>query len=276
MATYLNYTFEDSEQLVNTYDELPLWSAPFGMLLLQHLEYTPNQVIVDIGCGTGFPLLELASRFGQSCTCYGVDVWTNANARTREKIKSYGLQNVELIEYSATAIPLETNSADMIVSNLGINNFEEPTIVFKECHRLLKQDGVLCITTNLYGHWAEFYKVFENVLSDLEMNDALSKLQAQQQARGTVEAVSKLFTDNGFSVNRCISEHFSMKFADGTAFLNHHFVKLGWLASWKGLATIDELEKIFNVLEHRLNIIAHEQGGLSLTVPMAFFEGKPV
>ena len=73
METYLDYTFEDTPAFVETFDEVPLWSASFGLLLLKHLELKPNLTVIDIGSGAGFPLMELAGRLGKSCTLYGLD-----------------------------------------------------------------------------------------------------------------------------------------------------------------------------------------------------------
>lgn len=42
MTEYLSYQFEDSPDFVETFDELPLWSASFGLLLLKHLDLKPN------------------------------------------------------------------------------------------------------------------------------------------------------------------------------------------------------------------------------------------
>lgn len=274
MSTYLSYKFEDTPGFVNTYDELPLWSASFGLMLLEHLEYRTGLTILDIGSGTGFPLMEIASRFGSSCTCYGLDIWTNANNRAKEKIKNYGLDNVEIIEGSAANIPLGNNSVDRIVSNLGINNFDQPAIVFRECNRVLKPGGKLALTTNLYGHWKEFYNIFEHTLKGSGKHEAVSLLEQQQVARGTVSSVSSLFTDNGFKVTRTFEDSFEMKFADGSAFLNHHFVKLGWLASWKTLVKEEEMVQVFAQLEQDLDEYAAHHNGLSLTVPMAFVEGE--
>lgn len=274
MSTYLSYKFEDTPGFVNTYDELPLWSASFGLMLLEHLEYRTGLTILDIGSGTGFPLMEIASRFGSSCTCYGLDIWKNANNRAKEKTKNYGLDNVEIIEGSAANIPLGDNSVDRIVSNLGINNFDQPAIVFRECNRVLKPGGKLALTTNLYGHWKEFYNIFEHTLKGLGKHEAVSLLEQQQVARGTVSSVSSLFTDNGFKVTRTFEDSFEMKFADGSAFLNHHFVKLGWLASWKTLVKEEEMVQVFAQLEQDLDEYAAHHNGLSLTVPMAFVEGE--
>jgi len=274
MVDYLSYTFEDSPEFIETFDELPLWSASFGLLLLKHLELKRDQTVIDIGSGAGFPLMELAGRLGNSCKLYGIDPWTNANNRAKRKIKNYGLTNVEIIESSAEKLPFENNSIDLIVSNLGINNFDKPALVFKECARVLKTGGKLALTTNLNGHWKEFYTVFEETLKQLDKTELLEKLILQQEHRGTIESISKLFTDSGLKINRHYRENFEMKFLDGTAFLNHYFIKLGWLSSWLDLVQAEDHSSVFAELEKKLNLYSQTKSGLSLTVPMAFIEGE--
>ena len=72
---------------------------------------------------------------------------------------------------------------------------------------------------------------------------------------------------------RHYEEQFKMNFIDGSAFLNHHFIKLGWLTTWMGLFPKAELLEIFTALELNLNDYAVKNNGLSLTVPMAYLEG---
>lgn len=274
MSSYLSYKFIDTPGFINTFDELPLWSASFGLLLLKNLEYRPGLTIVDVGSGAGFPLMEIASRFGATCTCYGVDPWHNANTRARQKIQDYRLTNVEIIEASADKIPLLDSSVDLVVSNLGINNFDDPPAVFAECYRILKPGGKLSITTNLDGHWQEFYDVFEQALRALNKNEAADRLVAHCRHRGTEDSISSLFSQAGFQVSKTLTESFEMKFTDGGSFLDHHFVKLGWLSSWIAIVDDNDLELVFNTVQHNLDMLAAEKGGLTLTVPMAYIEGK--
>jgi ubiquinone/menaquinone biosynthesis C-methylase UbiE len=274
MSNYLSYLFEDTPEFIGTFDELPLWSAPFGLLLLKHLEYKPNLRILDIGSGAGFPLTEIADRFGSSCKCYGLDIWKNANERAKQKIRNYGLENVSVIEGSAESIPFDDASIDLNVSNLGINNFSNPPLVFAECCRVLRPGGKLALTTNLNGHWKEFYSVLRTSIEEMGRTDLLEKLREHEKHRGSVESISKLFADSGFAETKHIFESFEMKFVDGSAFLNHHFVKLGWLGSWKELLAGEDMSNIFTKLEQNLNALANKENGLTLTVPMAYIEGQ--
>lgn len=276
MSDYLTYKFRDNPEFVKTFDELTLWSASFGLLLLKHLELKSDLKVLDIGSGTGFPLLELASRLGNSCTLYGIDIWKNANSRSREKIKNYKLKNVKVLDCSAEKIPFKDKSIDLIVSNLGINNFENPGNVFMECYRVLKPKGKLSITTNLNGHWKEFYKIFEKTLFDTGKTEIIKNLKIHEEHRGTIKSISNLFLKSGFNINKRVRDRLEMRFLDGSSFLNHHFVKIGWLSSWKELIPEKEQKKCFSRLEKNLNILSRKSNGLILTVPMVFIEGEKI
>lgn len=272
MANFWEYTFDDNPQFVDTFDELPLWSAPFGLLMLKHLKLKPNLTVLDLGSGAGFPLIELAERLGPTATCYGLDPWLNANNRARKKLQQYGVSNVQVLDGSAAKIPLDDASVDLIASNLGINNFEDRDKVFAECKRVLKRGGKLALTTNLKGHWKVFYDIFEQTLTKAGKSEMIPQLTAQQEHRGTIESIASVFAEHGFEIIQQVREEFIMRFLDGTAFLNHHFVKLGWLASWQGLISKEDWPSFFPLLERELNDYAVGKGELTLTVPMAYME----
>ncbi|MBS1517850.1 MAG: methyltransferase domain-containing protein [Bacteroidetes bacterium] len=273
MKNFWNYEFQDNPDTVAVFDELPLWSASFGLLLLRYIELKHNLTVLDLGSGTGFPLIELAERLGDSCRCYGLDIWKNANDRAEMKLKNYGIKNTEVVEGSAENIPFESGSTDLITSNLGINNFENPDKAFAECYRVLSQGGKLVLTTNLNGHWKEFYMIFEKTLHKLNRHDIAEKLTSQQEHRGTVKSVMELFTKSGFIISRIIEDKFEMRFLTGSAFLNHHFIKLGWLSSWLSIIPENERSVIFSRLEEDLNDFSDKNGGFELSVPMVFMEG---
>jgi len=269
---FLNFTFEDTELSADTFDELPLWSAPFGLLMLKRLELRPGLNILDIGSGSGFPIIELSERLGDTCKLYGLDPWSNANKRAIKKINAYKVPNVEIIEGDAEHIPFENAHFDLVISNLGINNFLQPKSVILEIQRVLKPGGRLAITSNLNGHWKEFYSVFYATLKEMGKNDLIPLLKKEEQHRGSPDSILKMFTMNGFIPVKRSRESFMMNFLNGSAFLNHHFIKLGWLGSWKQLFPADDTIEIFKKLEENLNLYSISNNGLSLTVPIIYIE----
>src|SRR5665647_146253 len=84
-------------------DEVPLWSAPFGLDLLNQIELKENLKVLDIGFGTGFPLIEIAQRLGNTSTVYGIDPWVSSHTRTQQKIDFYDFKNICLLYTSDAA-----------------------------------------------------------------------------------------------------------------------------------------------------------------------------
>jgi arsenite methyltransferase len=116
MQTYLDTKF-DLENFIDCFDETPIWSALFGLKLLETVKYRKNISALDIGFGTGFPLTELAMRLGKSSKAYGIDLWKGAIVRAKRKMDFYQIENVQLIEGVAESIPLADRSIDLIVNN---------------------------------------------------------------------------------------------------------------------------------------------------------------
>ena len=110
-------------RLADIYDETSFWSARFGALLFDHLEIHRGIRGLDVGCGTGFPLIELAHVHGTSSHFIGIDIWADALERARVKLELHGLTNVDLIEADVASMPFPNAHFDLVVSNIGINNF---------------------------------------------------------------------------------------------------------------------------------------------------------
>ena len=256
------------------YDELTFWSSRFGALLFKNLELLPGIQILDLGCATGFPSFELAQVHGSSSRVFGVDIWKEAVFRAAARKRFFQLKCIELIAADASFLPFPKNRFDLIVSNLGLNNFEDPPRVLAECHRVAKPHARIVITTNLQGHYREFYDVFRKVLQRLGKLNCFDKLAANEQHRGTQESVCRLMKDAGFKVARVISDEFQMRFFDGTSLLDHVLTRIGFLTGWQGVVDEKDRDRVFEILEQELNDIATSQGYLTMTVPMLYVEAR--
>lgn len=258
----------DDPSFVDAYDELPLWSAMAGLLLLRHVRLRPGCIALDLGCGTGFPAIELAERLGSTARVHGVDPWVAALARARRRAATRGVGNVTFHAGVGGALPFADDCFDLIVSNLGVNNFADPAAALGECRRVLRAGGRLALSTNLQGHMAEFYTAFRAVLPAEDH----AALDAHIGHRATVEGLLMMLAAAGFTVTRVEREDAMMRFADGAALLRHSFIRLGFLPGWQAIVPDARRDRAFAALRAQLDLLAAEQGDLTLTVPLAFVE----
>ena len=274
MKKYLNSKFDlNSEELIEVLDELPLWAAPFGLKLIDKVVLRKGIKALDIGFGAGFPLTELAMRLGNSSKVYGIDPWAAAIKRTRKKLAFYGIENVEIIEGVAEEIPLATDSIDLIVSNNGINNVEDLEKVLSECSRIMKEGGQFILTLNLNNTMVEFYEILESVLQESEMKKEIEKMNQQiYKKRKPLDEFIKLIEKHGFTIKDVDHDQFDYKYVDGTALLNHYFIKMAFLNGWKGIVPIEKQEFTFSEIEKRMNEKALTDGYFKLSVPFVVID----
>ncbi len=267
MKNYLHSSF-DFGSLTDFYDELPLWSAPFGLKLLEHVEYKKNLTALDIGFGNGFPLTELAMRLGDSSVVYGIDPWKAAIDRANRKIAFYGITNVKIIEGVAESIPLDNNSVDLITSNNGINNVTDRDQVLSECSRIARKGGQFIQTMNLNMSMFEFYRQLERILNEMHLWHEIDLMHKHiASKRPPLNEMVSMIEKHGFVIRDLKHDQFDYRFADGTAMLSHYFIRLAFMDSWIGLLPQDKTEQVFDAVETRLNEQSRILGGIKLSIP---------
>ena len=272
MKKYLSNCFNFSS-LVDFYDELPIWSAPFGLKLLDRIDYKPGMTVLDVGFGAGFPLIELAQRLGESSTVYGIDPWPDAVIRVQKKIGYFGITNIRIIEGAAESIPLGDHSIDLIVSNNGINNVRDMDKVLSECSRIMKTGGQFVQTLNLDKSMFEFYGEFEAVLAELNMHREIDLMRRHiYQKRRPLDEIMKMIRGNGFILKDLEHDQFCYRFTNATAMLNHYFIRLAFMDSWIKILPEEKVEQVFDEVESRLNEQSRLLGGMKLSIPFVVID----
>jgi ubiquinone/menaquinone biosynthesis C-methylase UbiE len=254
-------------------DELSFWSSRFGSLIFRHLELRPNINVLDLACGTGFPLIELAQCHGTSCRFTGLDPWPQALSRALLKARFYGVSNVSLARGDGAHMPFAGSQFDLIVSNLGINNFDDAPAVFRECSRVARKGARIVLTSNIKGHMQQIYDLYRQTLIDLGKTDCLPRLAVNEDHRGTQESICAMLEDCGFRIHRVLVDPFVMRYVDGTALFRHSLTRLGFLDGWRNILDPNDENMVFGELERRLNEVAAREGEVRMTVPMLYVEG---
>lgn len=274
MTDYLHYTFDaDDPGFVDVVDELPLWSAPFGLALLDAVRLRPGLRVLDVGCGLGFPAQELAMRLGATGCVVALDPWSAALGRLRTKRTVLGLRNLDVVRGAAEHLPFADARFDLLVSNNGINNVAEPLVTLAECARVARPDAQFVLTYNLDGTMREFYDVFAQVLDRRGPPGAVAALREHIGAkRPPLARMESWLASAGFRSCRAHTREFHLDFVDGSTMFAHGLVKHWFLGSWKALVADADRVPIFAEVEAEINRRARTGGGWRLTVPFAVLD----
>lgn len=264
------------KKIVSVLDEVSLWSAPFGKLLLENIPMKQQAKVLDLGFGTGFPLIELSQRFGSNSIIYGVDIWQEAIDRCSEKIDVLGLTNIKILNESAEHIQLKDKSIDLITSNLGINNFDNQAKVLSECYRVLKNEGSLCITTNPIGTFKELYTVFLMASTQLGTISGIEKIEKNINHRGTPNSIVKDFKKVGFNLTRKKESTNQIRFVDAIAVFDYFLIRIGFRASWNEFIESKEKNEFYETCISEINKCIKLNGEFTLSIPILYLEFEKV
>lgn len=108
-------------------------------------------IVADIGCGSGTDLLLAARQVGAAGRAVGVDMTAEMLERARRGAAECGLTHVELRAGDATALPLDTASVDVVLSNGVLNLVPEKERAFAEIARVVRPGGRLQIADIVIG-----------------------------------------------------------------------------------------------------------------------------
>lgn len=114
-------------------------------LAIDALQIAADSRIVDVGCGAGSALRHVAARVPAG-TLRGVDPIPRMIeiARERAQIHPEG-ERIEFLEGSAEALPLEDDSADLVLAFDSIDHWVDKVAGLKEVRRVLRPRGRLAV-----------------------------------------------------------------------------------------------------------------------------------
>ncbi|MBN1534017.1 MAG: methyltransferase domain-containing protein [Spirochaetes bacterium] len=276
MTSYLSMHHDlENPELVSVIDDVPLWSAPFGLAILDRINYRKRLTVLDIGCGLGFPLTELAMRLGASSRVYGLDPWDAALERVRLKLRLYGIANASVSKGLAENLPFENDRFDLVVSNNGLNNVQDLSLAFGECRRVSKPGAQLVFTFNTDATFGAFYDIFRSVLEGYGLSDRIGHLDRHiRSKRPPVERFLALAGQNGFSVVSAEEREFRYRFAEAEAVFSHFAMNLAFLPGWRGLVPEGLQGTVFPAIELAIEATLEREGAFTMEVPFCTVDCK--
>jgi len=114
--------------------------------LAQRVAHYAAGDILDVACGTGGVMLQVARCCAPTSRISGVD-FTEAMLRVgRLRLLRAGLSHrLCLCVADALCLPYADNRFDVVTMMFGVRNFDNPTLGLSECYRVLRPGGWLCL-----------------------------------------------------------------------------------------------------------------------------------
>ncbi len=106
----------------------------------------PGEVVVDLGSGGGIDCFLAARRVGATGHVIGVDMTPDMLAKANANKAKMGVRNVEFRQGQIEALPVESSTVDVVMSNCVINLSPNKRAVFGEAFRVLKSGGRVSIS----------------------------------------------------------------------------------------------------------------------------------
>ena len=129
--------------------KINIWFYKFTDLIWnprRHLKKIPlkeGMVVVDYGCGPGRYTIPIAKLVGSKGKVFAVDIQPLAIKTVKEKAARQGLTNIETILVDSYNTGIKGSNIDLILLIDTLHLINDHHALFREIHRLLKQDGFL-------------------------------------------------------------------------------------------------------------------------------------
>lgn len=112
----------------------------------QYAKIAPGDTVIDLGSGAGNDVFIARAEAGESGYIIGIDFTPAMIEKARLNAAKLGFKNVEFRQGDIEEMPVDSDSADVIVSNCVLNLVPDKKAVMREIYRVLKPGGHFSIS----------------------------------------------------------------------------------------------------------------------------------
>ena len=141
------YVAEEFDRAAERYDDsrtVRSFQRRTQALVLDDMRIEKGMNVLDLGCGTGWATLEIASRLEGTGGVVGLDLSEKMLGQAERKLAELGYANVEFILQSASDLDYD-GDFDYVLSTNAFHHFADKADVFSRVYKSLKAGGVFVV-----------------------------------------------------------------------------------------------------------------------------------
>lgn len=248
---------------------VPRYAALFGRLLLAALPKPERLQVLDVGCGTGYPALEVLPRLGEGGRVIAIDPDAALIDIARRRALEDANRRIFFKVESPEQLSFGDEVFDVVIGNLALARLDAPERALAEMNRVLVPDGRLLLTHPLSGTWEEVNDMFRELAlkhDEPAIATRLDRMGGRYPSRAALEAAVR---GAGFSDVSIEVEEFQLAFDSAADIFTDPTIRFVALPEWRWLAGFEEgSERVLEQVQRALDTY-FGGGPLSLRISAA-------
>lgn len=136
-----SFVEKSGEAWVRMQDRTDVLIDPLGRIAIERLNLVTSERVLDVGCGCGQTLLQIADAVGPSGRVLGVDISPPMLGRARERVA--GRPTIALALGDAQTYAFAPAAFDAVYSRFGVMFFDDHRAAFRNLHAAARPGGRL-------------------------------------------------------------------------------------------------------------------------------------
>lgn len=193
---------------------VPAIGEPVAKNLMHYAALRPDERVLDVACGTGIVARLASERVGPGGTVSGIDINPGMLATARSVTPE--AMSIEWHEASAEDMPLNDESFDVVLCQMGLQFMENKPAALQEIRRVLVPGGRFIM--NVPGPADQIFIDFEKAV-ERNISVEASGFIRQVFSLHNTDEIEQLMSKSGFSENTVEANHIQLSLPSSNEFL---------------------------------------------------------
>ena len=177
---------------------------PGRVAAIDLLEIQPGNRVLEVGVGTGLNL----PLYPCDCDVTGIDISKEMLRKAKERIKTLGVKNTNLMVMDGSKLAFPDDSFDRVIATYVISAVPDPVKTLLEMRRVCKPSGHLVILNHFKSEnpiIGMFEKMLAPVCTKIGFNTELKLMPLLERVALSPDQMHRVNLMNGWRLVRCIN-----------------------------------------------------------------------